>query len=184
MGIPIRAGTDFADLDDAAPPPQAIVNEEFVRRYLDGGEPLGRRFRRAGRTYTIAGVVRNSLYNAFGEPPTPIIYFSYRDSPSRGRRDPPAHARRAPKPRWRRDVRRVVRELDPELPVFNVRTLTDHVETNLVFRRVPARMFVVLGPLLLVLAAIGIYAVVAYTRVAADDRDRRAPRARRDGARR
>ena len=56
-----------------------------------------------------------------------------------------------------------MRELDRELPVFNVRTLTDHVETNLLFRRVPARMFVVLGPLLLVLAAIGIYAVVAYT---------------------
>ena len=61
------------------------------------------------------------------------------------------------------DVRRVVRGIDPEVPVFNVRTLTDHVETNLVFRRVPARMFAVLGPLLLVLAALGIYAVVAYT---------------------
>ena len=56
-----------------------------------------------------------------------------------------------------------MRELDPTLPVFNVRTLTEHVETNLIFRRIPARMFVVLGPLLLVLAAIGIYAVVAYT---------------------
>ena len=44
-----------------------------------------------------------------------------------------------------------------------MRSLTDHVDTNLVFRRVPARMFAVLGPLLVVLAAIGIYAVVAYT---------------------
>ena len=60
-------------------------------------------------------------------------------------------------------VRGAVRELDPELPVYNVRTLTAHVETNLLFRRIPARMFVVLGPMLLVLAAIGIYAVVAYT---------------------
>ena len=59
-------------------------------------------------------------------------------------------------------MRRVVRELDPELPVYNVRTLTDHVEANLIFRRIPARMFAVLGPLLLLLAAIGIYAVVAY----------------------
>src|SRR4029077_11478853 len=61
------------------------------------------------------------------------------------------------------EIRRAVRELDAELPVFNVRTLTDHIETNLVFRRVPARLFAVLGPLLLVLAAIGIYAVVAYS---------------------
>ncbi len=61
------------------------------------------------------------------------------------------------------DVRRVVRGLDPDLPLFNVRSLTDHVETNLVFRRVPARLFAVLGPLLLALAAIGIYASVSYT---------------------
>ena len=56
-----------------------------------------------------------------------------------------------------------MRELDPELPVYDIRTLNDHIESNLIFRRVPARMFSVLGPLLLVLAATGIYAVVAYT---------------------
>jgi ABC-type antimicrobial peptide transport system permease subunit len=60
------------------------------------------------------------------------------------------------------DLRTVVRELDPELPLYDIRTMTEHVEKNLFLRRIPARMFVVLGPLLLVLAAIGIYAVVAY----------------------
>src|SRR5437879_13747015 len=60
------------------------------------------------------------------------------------------------------DVRRVVLELDPELPVYDVRTLSDHIEANLYLRRIPARMFAVLGPLLLGLAAIGIYAVVSY----------------------
>ena len=45
----------------------------------------------------------------------------------------------------------------------NVRTLTDHVDKNLFLRRIPARMFVVLGPLMLLLAAIGIYAVVSYS---------------------
>src|SRR5262249_55017016 len=59
-------------------------------------------------------------------------------------------------------LRRVVRELDPELPLYDVRSLNDHIESNLIFRRVPARMFSVLGPLLLLLAATGIYAVVAY----------------------
>ena len=54
-------------------------------------------------------------------------------------------------------------ELDPELPVYDIRTLNDHIESNLIFRRIPARMFAVLAPLLLVLASIGIYAVVAYT---------------------
>jgi len=60
-------------------------------------------------------------------------------------------------------VQRAVRELDPSLPVYDVRTLSDHIEKNLFLRRIPARMFVVLGPLLLALAAIGIYAVVDFT---------------------
>jgi predicted permease len=162
MDIPLRAGADFANLEDPTAAPQAIVNEEFVRRYLDGVEPLGRRLQARDRSYVIAGVARNSLYNAFGEPPAPIIYFSYRDNPTLSgeihlRTRVGAETALAP------EVRRIVRELDPELPVFNVRTLTAHVDTNLVFRRVPARMFAVLGPLLVVLAAIGIYAVVAYT---------------------
>jgi ABC-type antimicrobial peptide transport system permease subunit len=56
-----------------------------------------------------------------------------------------------------------VRELDPTLPVYDVRTLADHIDKNLFLRRIPARMFVVLGPLMLLLAAIGIYAVVSYS---------------------
>ena len=162
MGIPILAGTDFADLNDAVTSPQAIVNEAFVRRYLDNALPLGRRITARGRTLAIAGVARNSLYNAFGERPTPIIYFSYRDMPFAAGE---IHVRTRPGSETvaAQDVRRVVRDLDAELPLFNVRTLTDHIETNLVFRRVPARLFSLLGPLLLMLAAIGIYAVVAYT---------------------
>ena len=56
-----------------------------------------------------------------------------------------------------------MRGINPELPVYNVRTMTAHIDRNLVLRKIPARMFVVLGPLLLALAGIGIYAVVAYT---------------------
>ncbi len=162
MRIPIRAGTDFADLTDTASPPQAIVNEEFVRRYLERAEPIGRRLVSRGRTYAIAGVVRNSLYNAFGEPPMPIIYYSYRDRPSTSGE---IHVRAASgtETSLAGDVRRIVRELDPELPLYDVRTLNDHIDANLIFRRIPARMFGAAGPLLLLLAAIGIYAVVSYT---------------------
>jgi putative ABC transport system permease protein len=59
-------------------------------------------------------------------------------------------------------VREAVRRLDPSLPLYNVRSLGAHVESNLVFQRIPARMFMVLGPLLLGLAALGIYAVASY----------------------
>jgi predicted permease len=162
MGIPMRAGTDFVNLDDAATPPQAIVNEEFVRRFVGSAEPIGRRLQTRGTSYVIAGVVRTSLSNAFGEQASPVIYLSYRDRPAaRGeihlRTGVGAELLLAPQ------VERIVRDLDPSLPIYDARTLTDHVEKNLFLRRIPARMFVVLGPALLVLAAIGIYAVVAYS---------------------
>jgi hypothetical protein len=161
MGLPILAGSDFASLRDEAAPRQAIVNQEFVRRYVHGRDAVGLRIETRGRQYTIAGVVRNSLYNAFGEPPTPIIYFSYRDRPSPTGE---IHLRTRPgtETAIAAAIRAAVRDLDPELPVYDMRTLSDHIEANLIFRRIPARMFAVLGPLLLLLAAIGVYAVVAY----------------------
>jgi predicted permease len=161
MGIPIVAGSDFADLRDASLPPQVIVNEEFVRRFLEGGEPVGRRLANRATNYVIAGVARNSANESFGEAPTPIVYFSYRDRPS-ARGEIHLRTRAGAESLLLPEVERVVRELDPSLPLYDVRTLSEHVEKNLFLRRIPARMFVVLGPLLLVLAAIGIYAVVAY----------------------
>jgi putative ABC transport system permease protein len=162
MGIPWRNGPGFADLSDAAMPPQAVVNEEFVRRFLEGAEPLGRRVQSRSTTYVIAGVVRNSLSESFSEPPTPVIYLSYRDRPV-AQGEIHVRTRAGAESLLGPEIERIVRELDPVLPVYDIRTLADHVEKNLFFRRIPARMFVVLGPLLLVLAAIGIYAVVAYT---------------------
>jgi putative ABC transport system permease protein len=161
MGLPILAGRDFADLRDTASPAQAIVNEAFVRHFVDGADAVGRRLATRGKTYVIAGVVRNSLYNAFGEPPMPIIYFSYRDRLS-PMGDLHVRPRAGTESALAGDLRRIVRDLDPELPLYDIRTLSDHIEANLIFRRIPARMFSVLGPLLLLLAAIGIYAVVAY----------------------
>lgn len=162
MGIPLRRGQDFAAFDDPAAPAQAIVNEEFVRRFLSDAEPLGRRLENRNRQYVIVGIVRNSLSDSFGEKAAPVMYFSYRDRPSiQGqihlRTRPGNEALLGP------GVERVVRDLDPTLPVYDIRTLTDHVDRNLFLRRIPARMFVVLGPLMLVLAAIGIYAVVSYS---------------------
>jgi hypothetical protein len=164
MGVPILAGSDFVDLDDPKSPPQAIVNDAFVRRYVGEGSldaAVGRRLQSRSTAYVIAGVVRTSLSESFSEPPTPVMYLSYRDrTPARGeihvRTRPGAETLLAPQ------IERAVHDLDPSLPLYDVRTLGDHVEKNLVLRRIPARMFVVLGPLLLALAAIGIYAVVAY----------------------
>jgi predicted permease len=162
MRIPIIAGRDFAELGDPAAPAQVIVNQEFVRRFVGEGESIGRRLENGGKTYVIAGVVRNALYEAYGEAAAPIMYFSYRDRPAWAG-EVHVRARVGEETMLAPAIGRVVRDIDASLPIYNVRTMMQHVETNLALRRIPARMFVVLGPLLLVLAAVGIYAVVAYT---------------------
>jgi predicted lysophospholipase L1 biosynthesis ABC-type transport system permease subunit len=163
MGIEVLAGADFAGIRDRNAPLQAVVNETFVRRFgLAGADAaLGHRITSGGRDYAIAGVVRDSLYEAYGEAKTPFIYLSIRDRPS-AMVEIHVRARGGSEKAVTPELRSVVRELNADLPLYNVRTLTEHVDSNLVFRRIPARMFVVLGPLILVLVAVGIYAVVAY----------------------
>jgi predicted permease len=161
MAIPLLEGNDFAEMGDRAAPAQAIVNEEFVRRYLNGADAIGRRIQTRAGSFAIIGMARNSVYNAFGEPAQPAVYFSYRDLPviqgeihlrTRGGNETALTS----------EARAVLRDLDPMLALYDVRTFSQHIERNLYLRRIPARMFAVLGPLLLGLAAIGIYAVVSY----------------------
>jgi predicted permease len=162
MGIPIVAGGDFADLSDTAQPPQVIVNEEFVRRYIVPADPIGRRLSAGDTAYTIVGVVKTTTYDAFGEPPTPAFFFSWRDRP-RSLGEVHLRARPGSEMLLASEVQRAVREINASLPVYNVRTMADHVERNLFLRMIPARMFLVIAPLLLGLVAIGIYAVVSYS---------------------
>jgi hypothetical protein len=161
MGIPLVGGTDFADLLDPAAPAQAIVNETFQRRHAPR-DVIGRTIDTAGRQYVTVGVVADSLYNAYGEPPTPFIYLSLRDRPSASAE---IHVRRraGTDAAIVAEIRRIVHDLNPTVPLYNVRTLTEHVDANLVFQRIPARLFGVLGPVLLAVVALGIYAVVSYS---------------------
>lgn len=162
MGIPIVGGSDFADLANTSMPPQVIVNEAFVRRYVAPADPIGRRLRNGDVDYTITGVAANSTYEAFGEPPTPAFFLSWRDRP-RWLGEIHLRARSGAETLLASEVQRVVREINPALPVYNVRTMAEHVERNLFLRKIPARMFLVIAPLLLALVAIGIYAVVSYS---------------------
>jgi predicted permease len=161
MGIPLLEGNDFAEMGDRAAPAQAIVNEEFVRRYLNGADAIGRRIQTRAGSFTIIGVARNSVYDAFGEPAQPAMYFSYRDLPA-SEGEIHLRTRSGNETALTAEARAALRDLDPMLPLYDVRTFSQHIERNLYLRRIPARMFVVLGPLLLGLAAIGIYAVVSY----------------------
>jgi predicted permease len=161
MAIPLLEGNDFAEMRDKAAPAQAIVNQEFVRRYLNGADAIGRQIKTRTASFTIIGVARDSVYDAFGESPQPAFYFSYRDLPA-SEGEIHLRTRSGNETALTSEVRAVLRDLDPMLPLYDVRTFSQHIERNLYLRRIPARMFVVLGPLLLGLAAIGIYAVVSY----------------------
>jgi predicted permease len=161
MAIPLLEGNEFADMQDTAAPAQAIVNEEFARRYLNGTDAIGRRIQTRAGNFAIVGVARNSVYDAFGEPAQPAVYLSYRDLPAT-QGEIHLRSRSGNETALTSEARAVLRDLDPMLPLYDVRTFSQHIERNLYLRRIPARMFVVLGPLLLALAAIGIYAVVSY----------------------
>lgn len=162
LGIPIVAGRDFADLSDRIAPMQAVVNQEFVRAFIKNGVAVGRRIQSRDRTYVITGVARNATYESFGEKTSPMLYLSYRDRPAMYGE---IHLRTQPGREMLlvADVRRILRGLDPTLSVYDARTMSEHLERNAFLRRIPAQMFAVLGPLLLILAAIGIYAVVSYS---------------------
>jgi predicted permease len=165
MQIGILEGRDFSALEDPAAPVEVVVNEAFVERYLDDLPPIGRRIDVQGFSGTIAGVSRTTRYNTIDEPPTPAVYFSYRDRPvptgelhvttATGREHAIMPA-----------VRRAIRDVYPDVPVFNPRSMAEHIDSNLVLVTVPARMFSVLAPLLLLLAAAGITAVVSHAAAA------------------
>ena len=138
-----------------------MVNQEFVRRFIDG-EVVGRRLDYRERAYTIAGVVGDSTYETFGEPPTPAMFFAFRDRPSI-MAEIHLRARPGTEVTFAAELQRAVRELDASLPVYNIRTMAEHVDRNLWLRKIPARMFLIVAPLLLALVSMGIYAVVSYT---------------------
>lgn len=161
MGIPIVAGQDFAEMSNTTLGPEVMVNQEFVRRFVTG-EVVGRRLESRGQTFTIAGVVGDSTYEAFGEPPTPAMFYSFRDRPSI-LAEIHLRARTGTEVTFAAELQRAIRELDASLPLYNVRTMTEHVDRNLWLRKIPARMFLVIAPLLLTLVSIGVYAVVSYT---------------------
>jgi len=138
---------------------EAIVNEAFVQKYLPGQAVIGRRLTSRGVTYVIVGIAATTVSEAFGEPPTPLVFYSFAARPGSMAE---IHLRTRPgmENAVASSLLRALQGVDATVPLYNVRTLEQHITTNLVLRRVPAQMFLVLGPLLLFLAASGVYAVV------------------------
>ena len=164
MRIPILHGRGFNDLDVAGSLPVAIVNETFATRLWPNADPLGKRFTTTDTAvvWQVVGVARDSKYLAVFEGPLPHFYLPIAQEPSflrtlQIRSHLPTDVLAA-------QVRQEVDLLDPEMPVADVRPFTEALAGNIGFLlfRVGAVQATALGTLGLVLAIIGVYAVVSY----------------------
>lgn len=161
MGIPFVAGSDLAAHARPDLPLDAVVNETMAHRFWPEQSPVGRRFGVNGATYVVAGVVRDIRVVQLNEPARPVAWLTAR---TYAVLTPTFHVRvaagdpRAVVPL----LRTAITQLDPEVSLLDVRTLAQHVDNNLVVQRLPAQLLAVLGPMALALAAIGLYAVLAY----------------------
>jgi predicted permease len=164
MAIPIVSGRAFTANDKADAPRVAIVNEEFARRYWPGQDALGKRFRldnSQGPMVQVVGVARNAKYVFVGEPATRYFYLPYAQEPrtqmsllAQTPGDPATLA--AP-------LRDVVRALDLNQPVYNVRTFADFFAARSAAPRMIMQIVGTMGLMGLVLALIGIYGLVSYS---------------------
>jgi putative ABC transport system permease protein len=163
MNIRLRGGNAFTEADSANTKRVAIIGESFARRYFRGGNPLGKRikFEESDPWMTIVGVADDVRYEWIDRNPAPVVYQPYRQSwwPStylavRTNGDP---LRLAPA------VRSRIAAIDPELPVFEMKTLDRVISQSLLGLSYVAVMMTVVGTIALVLACVGVYGVMAYT---------------------
>jgi predicted permease len=163
MKIPLVQGRDFSERDDEKALPVAIVNEAFVRRFLPGPHPLGRHLRGWDRTLTIVGVAGDSKYRRVDESPLPYLYVPFLQF-YRAYNQIFVHIRTAGAPEGVLPaLRREVRALDPNVAVFGEISLADYTAASLVSHKVAATVMSVLGALALLLAALGLYSLMAYS---------------------
>jgi predicted permease len=162
MGIPLR-GRDFNEHDDKRESRVAIVNETFARKFWHGEDAIGKRFNFNGPNdpyWEVIGVVADGKYNSLGEEPKPALYRSmlrnYNSTVvlvARVEGDPQGAVNA---------LRREVQSLDPTMPVYDAKTLTEHMQIPLFPARMAAMVLGSFGVLALVLAGIGIYGVMSY----------------------
>jgi predicted permease len=160
MGIPIRQGREYNDTDTAQSPRTLVINEAMARRYWPQGNALRGRVRLGPNTAEVIGIVADSKYSGINERPLPQLFFPMSRSEVSTLRlfvktsgDPgPLVA----------EVRNAIRGLDAALPVFDARTLNEHMQVAVFAQRMAANLLGAMGVLALLLAAIGLYGVMAY----------------------
>jgi len=165
LGIPFLRGRNFTAQDDAHAPQVAIVNQTFAREFFPNDDVLGKRItiRRDKRTVEIIGVVADTKYTSQRRDIRPLLYTPWQQVGEgigkmyfmlRSVGEPAALAA---------TVQQVVRELDSNLPVTEIGTQTALSQATLGQERLSARLLSFFGGLALLLAAIGLSGVLAYS---------------------
>lgn len=158
MGLPIVAGRGLATAD-RTDEPTAVVSRAFADRYLDG-RAVGRRFR-TSTTYRVVGVAENVTHRHLDEEAAIVFYALGRHLPNQGLTQFVARAEPGGPSPDADAIRRAMQRIDPALAVSSVDRMTDLIARSTAGERFRAALAVTFGALALVIAAIGVYGVVA-----------------------
>jgi predicted permease len=166
LEIPLLSGRNLTDADDDKGQPVAVVDEAFAHQYWPGDTPIGKRVRPGSFLSTspwlnIIGIVGNVKSESLETQVAPHIYLSDFQSPSYSS---VVYARTAADPGKIGDaIRREVQSVDPDVPVFAVRSMEEVVARSMAERRFALEILGFFAFIALLLACIGIYGVMAYT---------------------
>lgn len=160
LGVALRAGRTFTARDSIDRPRVVVVNETLARRFF-GGRAVGKRLTESSNAaLEIVGVVEDTKYLTVGAPPPPLVYYPLAQAYSPAM-TLVARTRVAPETLVAA-IRRDLRAINAEVPVFGARTLRSHIEEALGAERLSASLVSVCGLLALVLATVGLYGAIAY----------------------
>jgi predicted permease len=166
LGIPVIAGRDFSDQDDAAHPLVAIINETMARYFFGATNPIGKKMATSDDPKTplnieIVGLVKDAKYVNLKEGPRWHFYTAMAQQPRLF--DMTLHARTAGDPgKLTELVRMQVENLDVNLPLYGTTTLEIQTEESLSEERIVTWLSSAFGLLATLLASVGLYGVVAF----------------------
>jgi ABC-type antimicrobial peptide transport system permease subunit len=166
MGIPLLAGREFRERDAAASPKVAIINETIARRFFAGRNPIGLRFAFGGGDNVrpdieIIGIMKDSKHTNVRDKVPPFVYLPYAQNQGLGRAT--FYVRTAQDPAGMAEtLRRIVLGYDQGLPVYDLKTLAKQIDESVFAERLLSFLSLCLGLLAALLAAVGLYGVMAY----------------------